>query len=129
ATKEVDLSLKGDIDLRNSNDVIVKISSTEPVFDTTSSVQSCVRDVQISPVDVTLAPTVQQLEIRGDLFGEAWKMGLKELGTSPAAMIANPLLREFHFCTGDTAGEIFTFGIHARPQPIPAKPRKRGRTR
>jgi len=129
ATKEVDLSLKGDIDLRNSNDVIVKISSTEPVFDTTVSVQNCVRDVQISPVDLTLAPTVQELELRGDLFGESWKMGLKELGTSPAAMIVNPLSREFHFCTGDTAGEIFTFGIHARPQPIPAKPRKRGRTR
>ena len=130
ATKEVDLSLKGEVDLRNSNDAIVRISSTEPVFDTTVSVQNCIRGVQISPVDVTLAPTVQELELRGDLFGESWKMGLKELGTSPAAMIANPLSREFHFCSGDTAeGEIFTFGIHPRPQPTPAKPRRRGRTR
>lgn len=130
ATKDVELPLKGDIDLRNSNDVVVKISSTVPVFDTTTSVQNCVRGVEISPVDITLAATVQDLELRGDLFGNSWKMTLQEIGTSPAAAIANPLTREFHFCTAENPpGELFTFGVHPQPQPTPAKARKRARNR
>src|SRR5207302_2825133 len=117
ATKDVDLSLKGDVDFRSSNDLVVTISSTTPIFDTTTSVQDCVREIQISPVDVTLAPTVQEIELRGDLFGNAWKLGLKETGTSSAAAIANPLTREFHFCGNATPqGEVFNFGIRPRPQ-------------
>jgi hypothetical protein len=34
ATKDVDLSLKGEVDFRNSKDVVVRISSTAPIFDT-----------------------------------------------------------------------------------------------
>jgi hypothetical protein len=128
STKDVDLSLKGDVDFRNSNDVVAKISSTTPIFDTTTSVQDCVREIQIAPVDVTLAPTVEEVEFRGDVFGATWMLGLKEMGTSSAAAIANPLTREFHFCAGATPpGEVFSFGVHPRPQPTPTMSRKRAR--
>ena len=130
STKDVDLSLKGDVDFRSSNDLIVTISSTTPIFDTTTSIQDCVRGIQISPIDVTLAPTAQEIEFRGDPFGNAWKFGLKEIGTSSAAAIANPLTREFHFCTGTTPqGEMFNFGIHPRPHPSAPRSRKRARSR
>ena len=129
-TKDVDLSLKGDVDFRNSQDVVIKVSTAIPVFDVTTSVQDCVRGIQIATVDVTLAPTVQEVELRGDLFGNTWKLGLKETGTSAAAAIANPLTREFHFCSGATPpGELFNFGVRPRPQPSPAKARKRARDR
>jgi autotransporter translocation and assembly factor TamB len=130
ATKDVDLSLKGDLDFRNSNDVSLKISSALPVFDTTTSVQDCVRAIEIQSIDVTLAPTVQEVELRGDLFGNTWKLNLNELGTSAAAAMVIPLTREFHFCASPIPpGEIFTFGVHPRPQPTPAKSKKRAKSR
>src|SRR5262249_11878993 len=72
ATKEVDLSLKGEVDLRSSNDLAVTISTDSPIFDTTTSVQDCVRGIQISVVDATLAPIIREVEFRGDLFGSNW---------------------------------------------------------
>jgi hypothetical protein len=130
ATKDVDLSLKGDLDFRNSKDVVVKISSATPIFDANTNVQDCVRQVEILPVDVTLAPTIEELEFHGDLFGNSWKFGLKEGGTASVATIANQTAREFHFCTGAAPqGEVFNVGVHPRPQPSPTQTRKRGRRR
>jgi hypothetical protein len=130
ATKDVDLSLKGDVDFRNSKDVVVKISSATPIFDTSTNVQDCVRQVEILPVDVTLAPTIEELEFHGDLFSNSWKFGLKEGGTASIATIANQRAREFHFCTGAAPqGEAFNVGVHPRPQPSPTQTRKHGRRR
>ena len=130
AAKDVDLSLKADVDFRNSNEVIVRFSSATPLFDITTSVQDCVRRIEIVPVDITLAPTIEELEFQGDLFDSTWKMGLKETGTSSAATIANPLTREFHFCAGATPpGAVFNVGVHPRPQPSPSRAKKRGRRR
>ncbi|HVI81595.1 MAG TPA: hypothetical protein VM717_02535 [Chthoniobacterales bacterium] len=130
ATNDVDLSLNGEVHLRNSNDLVATISTTFPIFDTTTSIQDCVRGIQISPVDVTLAPTVREVELRGDLFGTTWKLGLREIGTSSATAVANPLIREFHFCSGPTPqGEIFNFGARPRPKRSPTSPHKRGRSR
>jgi hypothetical protein len=128
ATKDVDLSLKGEVDFRNSNDVIARISSAAPIYDTTTSVQDCVRGIRFAPVDVTLAPTIEEVDFEGDLFGTNWKMGLKETGTSSAAAIGNPLTREFHFCVGEKPpGEMFNVGVHPRPQPSPTRAKKRSR--
>jgi hypothetical protein len=129
-TKDVDLSLKGEIDFRNSTDVVVQLSSATPIFDTSTNVQDCVRQIEIAPVDVTLAPTIEQLEFHGDLFSNSWKFGLKESGTASVATIANQTAREFHFCAGTTAqGEVFNVGVHPRPQPSPPRPQKKGRRR
>jgi hypothetical protein len=127
ATKEVDLSLKGEIDFRSSKDVVIKISSTTPIFDTTTSIQDCLRRIDVAPIDVTLAPTIEQLEFEGDLFGSNWKFTLQEKATSPIATMANSLTREFHFCSGPTPpGEVLTVGVRPRPQPAPARARKHG---
>lgn len=129
ATKDVDLSLKGEIDSRNSQDVVVRISSATPIFDTTTNIQDCVRGIEIMPVDVTLAPTIEQFEFHGDVFGNNWKFGLKERGTTSVAPIANETAREFHFCAGTTEGEAFNVGVRPRPQPSPPRTRKQGRRR
>ncbi|HYR21323.1 MAG TPA: hypothetical protein VEP30_00185 [Chthoniobacterales bacterium] len=127
ATKDVDLSLKGEVDFRNSKDVVVRISSATPIFDTSTNVRDCVRRIEIVPVDVTLAPTIEQLEFQGDLFGNNWKVALKEKGAASAS-IANQSPKEFHFCTGATSqGEALNVGVRPRPQPSPS--RKRGRRR
>jgi hypothetical protein len=130
-TKDVDLSLKADVDLHSTNDVIATISTTSQVFDATTSVQDCVRGIQISPIDVTLAPIVREVELRGDLFGNNWKFGLKELAISSATATINPLDREFHVCSGASPqGEVFTFAVHPRPQPSsPLKPKPRSKRR
>src|SRR5947207_105932 len=47
ATKEVDLSVKGEVDFRKSKDVIVRISSAAPIFNTSTNVQDCVRRIEI----------------------------------------------------------------------------------
>src|ERR1041384_8792135 len=60
ATKDVDLSFRGDIDFRNSNDVLVRISSAVPIFDTTTSIQDCLRRIDIMPIEATLAPTIEE---------------------------------------------------------------------
>src|SRR5437588_4686782 len=78
AAKDVDLSVKGEVDFRNSNDVIVRISSPTPIFDTTKSVQDCVRGIQISPIDVTLAPTLDAIDSQSEPFGRTWNVGFKE---------------------------------------------------
>ena len=129
-TKDVDLSLKGEVDFRNSKDIVVRISSATPLFDTSTNIQDCVRRIEIVPVDVTLAPTIEQLEFQGDVFGNSWKFGLKEEGTALVATIANQTAREFHFCTGTTAqGEVFNVGLHPRLQPSPPRAHKQGRRR
>jgi len=128
-TKDVDLSLKGEVDFRNSQDVVVRISSATPIFDTSANVQDCVRRIEIVPVDVTLAPTIEQFEFHGDVFGNSWKFGLKERGTASVATIANETATEFHFCAGTAAqGEVFNVGVHPRSQPSP-RARKQGRRR
>ncbi|MEY2542810.1 MAG: hypothetical protein QOE81_271, partial [Verrucomicrobiota bacterium] len=129
ATKDVDLSLKGEVDFRNSQDAAVRISSSTPIFDTSTNVQDCVRRIEIVPMDVALAPTIEQLEFHGDVFGNSWKFGLKERGPASVAPIPNQTATEFHFCTGTTTqGEVFSVGVHPRPQPSPSR-RKPGRRR
>src|SRR5438477_2396307 len=130
ATKDVDLSLKGEVDFRYSKDVVVRISSATPIFDTSASVQDCVCRIEIVPVDVTLAPTIEELEFRGNLFGDNWKVALKENGTASVAPITTQSAREFHFCAGTTPqGESFNIGVPPRPQPSPPSVRKQKRRR
>src|SRR5438477_4161407 len=127
ASKDVDLSLKGELDFRNTKDAVVRISSATPLFDTSSNVQDCVRRIEIVPVDVTLASTIEQIEFQGDVFGNTWKFALKE---KEMTAITDQSAREFHFCTGATPrSEVLNIGVHPRPQPSPSRTRKGGRRR
>ena len=122
--------MRGDVDFRSSNDVVARISSATPIFDTTAMIQDCLRRIEIVPIEATLAPTIEELDFEGDAFANTWKLGLKEKATSSVAAIANPLTREFRFCINATPeGEALNVGVHPRPQPTPVRGRKRGRSR
>src|SRR5438874_2533636 len=95
-----------------------------------SPLEATIHFPEIVPVETTLAPTIEQLQFQGDLFGSNWTMGLKEEGTAAVASIADQSAREFHFCAGTSPqGEAFNIGVHPRPQPSPPPARKQGRRR
>src|SRR4029077_1083188 len=60
ATKEVDLSLRGEIDFEDINDVTIKISGATPIFDLTSTQVDCVNKIKIVPAVLMLAPAVAE---------------------------------------------------------------------
>jgi hypothetical protein len=78
ATKEVDVSLRGEIDFDDINDVKVRMSGATPIFDLTSHQIGCVNKIEIAPAVLTLAPAVAELEFRGGLFQSGWTVSLHE---------------------------------------------------
>jgi hypothetical protein len=82
ATKDVDVSLRGEIDFDDINDVKVRMSGATPIFDLTSHQIGCVNKIEIAPAVLTLAPAVAELEFRGGLFQSGWTVSLHE-GADP----------------------------------------------
>jgi len=82
ATKDVDVSLRGEIDFDDINDVKVRMSGATPIFDLTSHQIDCVNKIEIAPAVLTLAPAVAELEFRGGLFQSGWTVSLHE-GADP----------------------------------------------
>ncbi len=76
ATKDVDVSLRGEIDFEDIHDVTVKINGATPMFDLTSHQIDCVNKITIAPVVLPLAPAVAELDLRGDLFQSNWTISL-----------------------------------------------------
>jgi len=102
ATADVDLSAHGEVDLRDINQLAIKISFVTPVFDLTPRPIDCVRKIEIAPGAATLAPAVPGLEIRGGLFQSNWTVSLRERMSAPAFASANmnQAARTFPFCLG-----------------------------
>jgi hypothetical protein len=118
ATKDVDLSFRGDIDFDDINDVAVRISGATPIFDLTSHQIDCVSNIKVAPAALTLAPAVTQLEFRGGLFQPGWTVSLHEAaGLQSFAMSApDDDAREFPLCVG-TGPEEKTLVLGALPRP------------
>jgi len=77
ATKDTDLSLRGEIDLQDTNNVTVKIDGAMPIFDLTPRLINCMSKIEFASVPFTLAPAVAELQFRGALFQPNWTIGLK----------------------------------------------------
>jgi hypothetical protein len=118
ATRDVDLSFRGDIDFDDINDVTVRISGATPIFDLTSHQIDCVNNIQVAPAALTLAPAVAQLEFRGGLFQSGWTVSLHEAtGLQPLAMSEpDDDAREIPLCVG-TGPEEKTLVLGALPRP------------
>jgi hypothetical protein len=125
ATKDVDLSFRGDIDFHDTNDLTIRIAGSVPIFDLRPLAIDCVSKVEIESVAVTLAPVVAELEFRGGLFRADWTMNLKEpVGIqSNGALILNETARKLPLCLG-TGPDEKTLLLGAHPRPEPVKPRK-----
>jgi len=134
-TKDVDLSLRGEIDFQDTSAVAINITGATPIFDVTLRPIDCVSKIEIGAVTVTLAPAIAELEFRGGLFRSDWTIGLKErIGTqSFAAFDLSGTARKFPLCfSGASAeGKTLLIGALARPEAprevIPPKKRTKRR--
>jgi hypothetical protein len=117
ATKEVDVSLRGEIDFEDINDVTVKINGATPMFDLTSQRVDCVNKITIAPAALTLAPIVAEFDLRGGLFQSHWTISLHEETGLQSLAVSDPGggAREFPLCLG-TSPEEKTLVIGAPPR-------------
>ncbi len=100
ATKDVEVSLRGEIDFEDIHDVTVKINGATPMFDLTSHQIDCVNKITIAPVVLPLAPAVAELDLRGDLFQSNWTISLREQTgfQSLASSESEDSVRDFPLC-------------------------------
>ncbi len=130
AAKDVDLSLRGEIDFHDTNELAIKITTATPIFDLTSQPIDCASKIEIGPAPASLAPAVAELEIRGAPFGSAWTMSLKERASTQASTALNlsELTRKFPLCLGTSAEEkTLLLGAPPRPAKSIARPKKRAK--
>ena len=129
ATKDLDLSFRGDIDFHDTNDLTVGLAASVPIFDLRPRTIHCVNKIEIESVAETLAPVVAELEFRGGLFRSDWTMNLKEpMGIqSGGTLTLNETARKFSLCLGTGMDEKpLVLGAHPRPELVkPRKPAKR----
>ena len=120
AMKDVDLSLHGEVDFQDTNDLAIKITGATPIFDLTLRPIGCVGKIEIGTVTVTLAPVVAELEFRGRLFQSDWTIGLREQTSTQSFTILNlnGTVREFPLCFSGLSTEEKTLllGVPARPE-------------
>jgi hypothetical protein len=127
ATKDVDLSFRGDVDLHDSNALVVNLFSLVPIFDSTPRDLDCASKIEFAPTGLTLAPPIAELEFHGGLFRSDWSVNLKTRATqAPDAL--NEVARTIRLCPGRGVDEkVLSLGAHPRPEPT--KPRKRSKRR
>jgi hypothetical protein len=133
ATKDTDLSFRGEIDFENTNNVTIRMGGAMPMFNLTQYPIGCAEKIELASVPFTLAPVVAELEFRGGLFQPNWTIGLKERTTAQSFYTPYPngVSREFPLCFSGTGPEEATLVLGALPRPEahPAEtPRPRKRT-
>jgi hypothetical protein len=130
ATRDVDVSLRGDIDLRDLDETKIEIFPSVPVFALTTPPNSCVSRINLQPVGITLAPMVNQIEIRGGIFEGGWSMTPRQSSITAEGRSIESAATNIPLCFGEKpAQQSFTFGLHPRPTPEPERPRKRAKRR
>ena len=130
ATRDVEVSLRGDIDLRDLADTKIDIFPSVPVFALSTPPNSCVSRINLQAVGITLAPMINQIEIRGGIFEGDWTMTPRQSSITAEGQSIESAATEIPLCFGDKlAQQPFTFGLHPRPTPEPERPRKRAKRR
>lgn len=131
ATKDVELSLRGDIDFQDTSNVTVRVSGATPIFDLTPGPIDCMNKIEFTPAPFSLAPAVAELQFCGGLFQHNWTIGLKERTIAQSSDIPDPdgVTREFPLCFSGSSLEKATLflGTLPRPEALPAatpRPRK-----
>src|SRR6266567_4373258 len=119
ASKEADLSLRGEIDFDEINNVTIRINGATPIFDLTSVQIDCVNKIKIAPTVLTLAPAVTAFEFCGGLFQPNWRISVHEstgLGSS-ATSDPDGVARNFPLCLGASPEEkTLLLGAFPRPE-------------
>jgi len=119
ATKNTDLSLRGEIDFQDTNNVTVRIDGATPIFDLTSHQIGCMNKIEFVSMPFTLAPAVAELQFCGALFQPNWTIALKERTIAESSDIPDPdgVTREFPLCFSDNPLESATLLLGSLPRP------------
>jgi hypothetical protein len=133
ATKDTDVSLRGEIDFQNTSNVTIKINGSTPIFNLTARQINCMNRIEFAPTRFTLAPAVAELQFCGALFQPNWTVGLKEHTIAQSSNVADPdgVTREFPLCFWGTGPDqpALVLGTLPRPEAHPrATPRPTKRT-
>ncbi len=136
ATSDTDLSLRGEIDFRDTSNMTVRIDGATPIFDLMTQQIDCMSKIEFASVPFTLAPAVAELQFRGTLFQPNWTVSLKERTIAPFSDIPDPsgVTREFPLCFSNNPSERGTLllGSLPRAEAHPAatpRPKKRATRR
>ncbi len=119
ATKDVSLSLSGEVDFHDPNDLVIKLSPATPIFDLTPRPIDCVSKIEIGSAAITLAPAVAEMNVRGGLFRSDWTLNLRERISIPSSVASNlnEATRKFPLCLGAGAEErSLLLGAPGRPE-------------
>ena len=128
ATADVDLSLRGDIDFRDLAETKVDIFPSMPVFALTTPPNGCVNRINLQPVGITLAPMINQIELRGSIFDGGWTMTPRQAVIGAQGQPIPYDATKIPLCSGEKpAQQSFAFGLHPKPTPEPEKPRKKSK--
>jgi hypothetical protein len=126
ATADVDVSLRGDIDLHDLAEAKIDIFPSMPVLELANLPNACVSRINLQPVGITLAPMINQIELRGGIFEGGWKMTLRQAAIPAQDRTIQSESANIPLCFGEKpAQQTFAFGLHPRPAPEPQRPRKR----
>jgi len=119
ASKEADVSLRGEIDFDEINNVTIRINGATPIFDLTSGQIDCVNKIKIAPAVLTLAPAVTAFEFCGGLFQPSWRVSVHESTGLESSAISDPdgVARNFPLCLGASPEEkTLLLGAFPRPE-------------
>ena len=119
ATRDTDLSLRGEIDFQNTNNVTLRIDGAMPIFDLTPHSTDCMSKIEFAAVPFTLAPAVAELQFCGALFQSNWTISLKERAIAQSSDTPDPngVTREFPLCFSGSSLEKGTLLLGALPRP------------
>ena len=119
ATRDTDLSLRGEIDFQDTKKVTVKIDGAMPIFDLTPHPIDCMGKIEFASVPFSLAPAIAELQFSGALFQPNWTMGLKERTIAQSSDISDPngVTREFPLCFSGASSERATLLLGSLPRP------------
>ena len=130
ATADVDVSLRGDVDVRDLAGTKIDIFPSVPVFELTTPPSSCVSRINLQPVGITLAPMINQIELRGNMFEGGWTMTSRQAVITAQGQAIPTDATKIPLCFGEKpAQQSFTFGLHPKPSPTPERPRKKSKRR
>ena len=119
ASKEADVSLRGEIDFDEINNVTIRINGATPIFDLTSGQIDCVNKIKIAPAVLTLAPAVTAFEFCGGLFQPSWRVSVHESTGLESSAMSDPdgVARNFPLCLGASPEEkTLLLGAFPRPE-------------
>lgn len=133
-TRDVDLSVHGEVDFSDLEAVAIKVSGIQPMVDVTPRGEvDCIAGVNLLPAPQTKAtfPMIDRLDFRGSAFRSDWTVTLSENinGRSFGSLDKSDATRTFPFCRGAQPDEqMLVLGCEPH-LPSTLRPKKRVRHR